>query len=169
MAGPYTILEQVGHAYRLDLPTGIKIHPVISADKLRKASNDPKLSSFGDIVYPSPLYIATLLDRQYNTSKDLLWEAKSKTLYWAGSTTGSYASDPTWHDFHRQRFVTMVNGLSTSSLSRAFYNDLDTYHVKSTAVIQCTPVECERQKHDLMVQVNKKALITCTGINFSST
>ena len=44
MAGPFTILEQVRHAYRLDLPLAIKIHPVILADKLRKAPNDPLLT-----------------------------------------------------------------------------------------------------------------------------
>src|SRR5699024_6724482 len=41
MIGPFRITEQVGHAYRLDLPPTMRIHDVFSPDKLRKAANDP--------------------------------------------------------------------------------------------------------------------------------
>ena len=41
MAGPFPIIEKVGHAYRLELPSSMSIHPVISADKLRRAAQDP--------------------------------------------------------------------------------------------------------------------------------
>ncbi len=39
--GPYTILEQKGHSYLLDLPEHMKIHPVIHARFLRKDPDDP--------------------------------------------------------------------------------------------------------------------------------
>ncbi len=40
MAGPYEILEQVGNAYRLNLLDAIKVYPLFSPDKLRKAAID---------------------------------------------------------------------------------------------------------------------------------
>jgi len=39
--GPYTILEQKGHSYLLDLPEHMKIYPVIHARFLRKDPDDP--------------------------------------------------------------------------------------------------------------------------------
>lgn len=41
MEGPYEILEQVGHSFRLKLPDSMKIHPVFHAEKLRRDPNDP--------------------------------------------------------------------------------------------------------------------------------
>jgi hypothetical protein len=41
MAGPFHIIERVGNAYKLELPESIRVHPVFSPDKLRKAPQDP--------------------------------------------------------------------------------------------------------------------------------
>jgi len=41
MEGPYEILEQVGHSFRLKLPESMKIHPVFHAEKLRKDHGNP--------------------------------------------------------------------------------------------------------------------------------
>jgi hypothetical protein len=41
MAGLYTILECIGNAFRINLPPLIRIHLVISVNKLYKAANNP--------------------------------------------------------------------------------------------------------------------------------
>lgn len=40
MAGLYQVIEKVGHLFHLNLLAAMKIHPVISPDKLRKAATD---------------------------------------------------------------------------------------------------------------------------------
>jgi hypothetical protein len=40
MVGLYTILERIGNAFRIDLPPLIRIHLVISINKLYKAVNN---------------------------------------------------------------------------------------------------------------------------------
>jgi hypothetical protein len=41
MEGPYEILEQIGHSFKLKLPNSMKVHPVFHAKKLCKDPDNP--------------------------------------------------------------------------------------------------------------------------------
>ena len=53
--GPFEILEKIGNSYRLRLPASMKINPVLSPDKLRKAADNPLPGQVN--VPPEPIEI----------------------------------------------------------------------------------------------------------------
>ncbi|KAL3588172.1 hypothetical protein FPOAC2_14071 [Fusarium poae] len=67
------------------------------------------LSTMRDILFPSPAYTET--EFIYGETSDVEWDRKRNSLYWAGSTTGGYATDDNWQLFHRQRFVELAQNL----------------------------------------------------------
>jgi hypothetical protein len=126
-------------------------------------------TSFGDIMYPSPWYIAKQDQGNYKGEEDPLWEQKTNTLYWAGSTTGSHSTNGSWRHSHRQRFVDLIQSLNATShkylnetkprVWKAYesvedYQDL--FDVKLTAVIQCDEEDCKAQKEHFNILGEKE-------------
>ena len=108
MAGPFPIVEQVGHSYRLDLSQSMQIHNIFSPDKLRLAANN---SLSDQIVEPlEPVVIGN--NQEWEVEKILnscLYRKKLQyQVKWVGfddDTTWYPASDfkdsSHWlHDFH---------------------------------------------------------------------
>ncbi|KAJ5364138.1 uncharacterized protein N7496_009851 [Penicillium cataractarum] len=115
-----------------------------------------KISSFQDILYPSPWYWADKVP--YQRSKDYSWDAKSDRMYWRGTTTGGFSRAGGWRRQHRQQFVDNVNSLEPTKVltqqqddswvsqnaSRDSYRD--SFDVKFTMIGQCDPDDCHAQE-----------------------
>ena len=118
-----------------------------------------KISSFQDILYPSPWYWA---DKVYfDKAKDMGWETKESELYWRGSTTGGFSRNGGWRRQHRQRVVRKLNApdvakilqnkgeekvpdWQTRQVNRKDYEAI--VDVKFSHVGQCDPGDCDAQK-----------------------
>lgn len=118
-----------------------------------------KISSYGDIIYPSPWYWYKKV--AYNETNDMSWEDKESKLYWRGSTTGGYSRNGGWRRHHRQHFVQKINSkeqakVMTNSgtvespkwtakeVPRGDYQELIDVHFSHVG--QCDPGDCEAQK-----------------------
>lgn len=115
-----------------------------------------KISSFQDIIYPSPWYWANRVP--YEKKKDFSWKEKHDKMYWRGSTTGGFSRAGGWRRQHRQQFVYYANGIDktkvltrrgadlweSSEVSRRDYSEL--FDVKFTLIGQCDPDDCAAQQ-----------------------
>lgn len=118
-----------------------------------------KISSYADIIYPSPWYWYEKV--AYEEEKDKPWAEKEDKLYWRGSTTGGFSRSGGWRRQHRQNFVQKINAgdkakimvnhgtaetpkWEASSVPRGEYREL--IDVAFSHVGQCDPGDCEAQE-----------------------
>lgn len=130
-----------------------------------------KISSYADILYPSPWYWYEKV--RYDESQDMPWEQKKGRLYWRGSTTGGFSRNGGWRRQHRQRFVQKINAVDnakilakaggsgsssgrkgeaweTKAVPRGDYKHL--MDVFFSGVGQCDPGDCVAQKEFFRIQ-----------------
>lgn len=117
-----------------------------------------KISSYNDILYPSPWYWSDKVP--YEESKDMIWAIKRDELYWRGSTTGGFSRNGGWRRQHRQRLVQKLNAADQAKIylnrgddsrpewevrevPRADYKDI--ISVQFSHVGQCDPGDCDAQ------------------------
>lgn len=147
-----------------DRPNAFKI-----SHELVPIFSQSKISSFQDILYPSPWYWSGAVSTddpavshmnarvEYLKDRDMPWALKDDKLWWRGSTTGGFSRAGGWRRQHRQIFVKSINGLDTTSVMhnmgtewqvvsapRQNYSAL--MDVAFSHVGQCDPGDCDAQR-----------------------
>ena len=117
-----------------------------------------KISTFSDIVFPSPYYTARSND--YIDAQDPEWETKDNQLYWVGAATGGHATEVNWRRMQRQRMALMTATGSTERISMlhqadsglwtSYTTNMSAVPYFSTRIMgvtpQCEPAACEAEK-----------------------
>lgn len=82
--------------------------------ELTPVFSQSKISSFQDILYPSPWYWFGRV--AYDKKHDTTWKNKTNALYWRGSTTGGFSRNGGWRRQHRQRIVKKLNAFDKAQI-----------------------------------------------------
>lgn len=118
-----------------------------------------KISSYADILYPSPWYHADKV--KYSSKHDKKpWEQRKDSLYWRGSTTGGFSRNGGWRRQHRQRFVSRINSVdeariltndgtisqkwTVATVPRGEHKDI--IDVSFSHIGQCDEADCDAQR-----------------------
>jgi hypothetical protein len=131
--------------------------------ELTPVFSQSKISSFQDILYPSPWYWFGRVG--YDRGHDTSWKDKTNSLYWRGSTTGGFSRSGGWRRQHRQHIVKRLNAMDKARIlvnkspdpqsyevEEVERKDFDQYiDVKFSHVGQCDPGDCEAQKEFFQV------------------
>ncbi len=125
-----------------------------------------KISSYADILYPSPWYWYGKVP--YDDRRDVAWARKHDRLYWRGSTTGGFSRNGGWRRQHRQQLVTKLNAADrarvlvnrgpsddaprweAADVARTDYKDIIDVHFSHVG--QCDPGDCDAQKQFFTVK-----------------
>ena len=117
-----------------------------------------KISSYADIIYPSPWYWNEQV--AYEEEKDVSWSEKEDQLYWRGSTTGGFSREGGWRRQHRQSFVQQINARDDAMIMKNTGSDeapkwevqttprgdhRDLINVHFSHIGQCDAGDCEAQ------------------------
>ena len=92
MAGLYKVLSKEGNSYQLELPESIKVHPVFSPDKLRKATNDLLLEQKNKLLLPIEVDGQDKWEVDEILDSRLIRGSLKYCVQWKG-----YDLDPTWY------------------------------------------------------------------------
>jgi hypothetical protein len=114
-----------------------------------------KLSSFADILYPSPYYYAEKVKYDTHTEDEAPWEHRKAQLFWHGATSGGYSSTGQWRSLLRQAVVSKLTlpslGETVKVLQKSNSSQLwevmeedasrasERYDVLFTEIKQCSP------------------------------
>ena len=93
-AGPFTVLERVGAAFRVDLPVTMKIHNVFPPNKLRKDPENPLPGQINEL--PPPVNITG--EEEWELESVQGSRVRGKKLKYRLSWVGSSDVDLTWYD-----------------------------------------------------------------------
>jgi hypothetical protein len=161
----------LGYVYNITAFSDICISPSLSSTfgfferpnafniihELTPVFSQSKISSFQDILYPSPWYWMGKVG--YDETHDTNWENKTNKLYWRGSTTGGFSRNGGWRRQHRQHIVQRLNApdkaqvlMPTSDTNTHTVAEIDRRSLKHLIDVhfshigQCDPGDCDAQQ-----------------------